>query len=486
MFFFFFCFQGFTANLRQISVFLDHHRLFNLVKQTADPRSMTVDSKKVHTASPQKMFTIVAADMRKIQLDAQKYVPPSLFSPLTNLLTSKPSSTGPSNNKDGLPTESASIFLRVVTGTLDVNVPANFVREMERSTKKKPPKTTKFQLVYTSKEELDASENKHHIFKDLMPFPHQGRVFIGFPTHQTTGCCSHMAARFIPTVERESIDFADRYLSVWNKELLSVGGLLSRLVYNDEMDQVDMLYQELVGHANEVDKTLSYDKDGTDNAKLMLEQRAAHTLHSFTFQPSTPSDIVSKVQEERFYQSSRIPLRLMTTHGVQPVTVARTLPDETFVIGPKVTDLLNTFVKTIPTTTPILSKECKDGLQKLTKAGLLQYLGMMDVLKELDTRSLTADETVACLKWWIECQRGNQMIPATTLRNLDTTRSKFFMAVVVMYTDSNGNEQLLQLANAKWWMNPKVISLNMPVPDSTLPFSVSKSIQQSDLSLYFG
>ncbi|KAI8335578.1 hypothetical protein BC941DRAFT_430703 [Chlamydoabsidia padenii] len=481
--------MGFTANLRQISVFFNHHRLFNLTKQTAEPRSMTVDSKKVHITSPQQMFTIVAADMQKIQLDAQKYVPPSIFSPLTNLLSAKPSSstTMSTSSKGGdLPTESASIFLRVVTGTLDVKVPANFIREMERSTKKKPPKTTKFQLVYTSKEELDASENKHHIFKDLMPFPNQGRVFIGFPTHQTTGCCSHMAARFIPTVERESIDFADRYLSVWNKELLSVGGLLSRLVYNYEMDQVDMLYQELVGPVTEVDKTLTYDKDGTDNAKLMLEQRAAHTLHSFTFQPSTPSDIVSKVQEEQFYQSSRIPLRLMTSHGVQPVTVARTLPDETFVIGPKVTDLLNSFVKTIPTTTPIIHKECKDGLQKLTKAGLLQYLGMMDVLKELDGRSLSSDEMVACLKWWIECQRGNPMIPSTTLRNLDTTRSKFFMSAVVMYKDSNGTEQLLQLANAKWWMNPKVISLNMSVPDSTLPFSVSKSIQQSDLSKYFG
>ncbi|CAO3598362.1 unnamed protein product [Absidia cylindrospora] len=478
--------MGFTANLRQISVYLDHHKLFHLAKQTADPRSMTVDARKVHTTSPKQMFTIVAADMRKIQLDAQKYVPPSMFSPLTNLLSAKSSSSSTTDNKDDLPMESASLFLRVVTGTLNVNVPENFIREMERSTKKRPPKTTKFQLVYTSKEELDASENKHHIFKDLMPFPNQGRVFIGFPTHQTTGCCSHMAARFIPTVERESIDFADRYLSVWNKELLSVGGLLSRLVYNDEMDQVDALYQELVGPVTEVDKSVTYEDDGTDNAKLMLEQRAAHTLHSFTFQPSTPSDIVSKVQEERFYQSSRIPLRLMTSHGVQPATVTRTLPDESFIMGPSITDLLNSFVKTIPTTTPIIRKQCKDGLQKLVKTGLLQYMGMMDVLKELDARSLSCNEMVGCMKWWIECQKGNQMIPTTTLRNLDTTRAKFFMSAVMMYTDTDGNEQLLQLSNAKWWLNPKIISLNMPVPDSTLPFPVSKALQQSEMSMYFG
>jgi len=46
-----------------------------------------------------------------------------------------------------------------------------------------------------------------------------------------------MEARFIPTVERESIDFADRYIGKWNKELLVMGGLLCRVEYDDEMDE---------------------------------------------------------------------------------------------------------------------------------------------------------------------------------------------------------------------------------------------------------
>jgi hypothetical protein len=46
-----------------------------------------------------------------------------------------------------------------------------------------------------------------------------------------------MEARFIPTVERESIDFADRYVGKWNKELLVMGGLLCRVEYDDEMDE---------------------------------------------------------------------------------------------------------------------------------------------------------------------------------------------------------------------------------------------------------
>ncbi|CAO3616217.1 unnamed protein product [Cunninghamella blakesleeana] len=477
--------MGFTTNLRQMSVYFNNSKIFNITKQTADPRSMTIDSRKVHTTSPQRMFKIISADMRKMQLDAEKYTPPSIFSPLTNLLSSKPTTTSLDGND--LPMETASMFLRVVTGTLDVNVSPSFVNEMERSTKKKPPKTTKFQLVYTSKEELDASSNKHPVFKDLIPFPKQGRVFIGFPTHQTTGCCSHMAARFIPTVERESIDFADRYLSIWNKELLSVGGLLSRLVYNDEIDQINTLYQELVGSDHEVDKRRKNEDHAVESARLMLEHRAAHTLHSFTFQPSTPSAIVSKVQEEQFFQSSRIPLQIMTSHGIQMITVTRTLPDETFIAGPSISEYLNTFIKTIPTVSDSLQKDAKEGIKKLIKAGLIQPLGMMDVLKELDIRSLTNEEMIACMKWFIECQKGNPLIPNTTIQNLDSTRVKFFSsAVVICNDDKDGGERLLQLINAKWWINPKIILLEMPVPDATLPFSVSRAFNPSDLNIYFG
>ncbi|KAI8351189.1 hypothetical protein BD560DRAFT_450089, partial [Blakeslea trispora] len=317
--------MGFTANLRNMSVFFNQQQIFSLTKRVAEPRSMTIDTRKMILTSPQRMFTITGSDMRQIQLDSEKYTLPSLFAPIANFLSStKSDKKKTEKNSSGLPVERASIFLRVVTGNLQVQVSRDYEKEMERATKKKPPKTTKFQLVYTGKEELDASENRHPIFKDLIPFPHQGRVFIGFPTHQTTGCCCHMASRFIPTVERESIDFADRYISVWNKELLAVGGLLSRLVYNDEMEQIARLYRELVGQQTEVDKTIV---EGPDSAKAMLEKRAAHALHSFTFQPSTPSAIVSTVHEERFFNSCKVPLEIITSHGVQPITLSRVLPD---------------------------------------------------------------------------------------------------------------------------------------------------------------
>ncbi|KAI9246456.1 hypothetical protein BDA99DRAFT_592382 [Phascolomyces articulosus] len=463
--------MGFTANLRKITVKFDQHVIFCINKGMGEPESMQVDSRKVHTSSPQRMFTITGASMRKIQLTTEKYAPPSMLSLIYN-----------SNNKhidtsSGLPMEKANIFLRVVTASLDVNVARNFEREMERSTKKKPPKKTSFQLVYTGREELDASENNSSIFKDLVPFPNQGRVFIGFPTHQTTGCCSHMAARFIPSVERESIDFAERYLRIWNTELLTVGGLLCRIVYNNEMEQIHRLYRELVGYNDIVDKS----KATTDDAKIMLERQAAHALASFTFQHSTPSPLVGSVQEEQFFKSSKTPALLMTSHGVQSALQSRILPEPGF----NTPQLLNEFIKTIPTITPIVMDTCKKSVEKLQTFGILRKLDISDVLKELDTRPLNSSEMTSCMKWWIDHNKNSSIIGGTApSQEMMQMRQKFLDAAILSTTEEN--DRLVALSSIKCWLNPKVIPLDMPVPESVLPFAVSRSLNSHDLGAYFG
>lgn len=426
-----------------------------------ESKEMTVDSKKVNTSSPNGMFTITGAGMRDIQLSAEKYTPPSF---IASILSGRKTET----SESGLPMEKANIFLRVVAGSLNVRVSPAFEREMERATKKKPPKTTTYQIVYTGRQELDASENNSSIFKDLVPFPQQGRVFIGFPTHQTTGCCSHMAARFIPTVERENIDFADRYISVWNKELLSIGGLLCRIIYNHELAQIDRLYRELIGYPDMVDKT-----DTTPNdAKMMLEKQAAHALHSFTFQDSTPSNIVQKVQLERFFNSSKVPMQIMTSHGIQPITVARLLPD----ISSQQHVLLNEFIKTVPTIPMHVLDNAKDGVDKLKKFGLLKVLDLQDVLKELDTRILKAPEMVACLKWWIEDMKSGVIV------DMPDVRQRFLDAAILQTED----DTTVPLSAIRWWINPKITPPELPMPEAALPFVISRSFNPRDLATWFG
>ena len=41
-----------------------------------------------------------------------------------------------------------------------------------------------------------------------------GRLYVGLATHQTTGGSFHASAHLYPTVERENVDFSDRYVAV--------------------------------------------------------------------------------------------------------------------------------------------------------------------------------------------------------------------------------------------------------------------------------
>ena len=140
------------------------------------------------TFSPQKMFHLTSADIRGVQLDVKRLLFPENIS-AKQLCSTKH------------PMEESSIFLRIASGNLNVKVDNETSREMERTTKKKPPNKTTIQMIYSGFDEHNSyNKNISSVFKDLLPYPKQGRIYIGFPTHQTTGCCSHLAARVIPTV----------------------------------------------------------------------------------------------------------------------------------------------------------------------------------------------------------------------------------------------------------------------------------------------
>jgi Protein of unknown function (DUF3684) len=173
---------------------------------------------------------ITSATLQPIQLKATymnitQYSPPSNPTGLKKLF-SKFSAPNPTISLSS--STSAVAFLRVATCTTKILVSREFAQDFLRAQKKPPPSTTRLSVLVVSKAEYDASTAEDPVFAGVIP-RRQGRVYIGFGTHQTTGFGGHVGVQaLVPTVERESIDFADGILRVWNGELLSSVGIFTR------------------------------------------------------------------------------------------------------------------------------------------------------------------------------------------------------------------------------------------------------------------
>src|SRR5689334_1168763 len=77
------------------------------------------------------------------------------------------------------------------------------------------------------------------------------------------GCGFHVAAQFLPTVERENIDFADYYFKKWNSDLVYMAGKIVRQYFDSlslsfpklenvpfTTPQVGVIMQYLISPAN--------------------------------------------------------------------------------------------------------------------------------------------------------------------------------------------------------------------------------------------
>jgi hypothetical protein len=171
-------------------MYIDDNLITHLSKKMQKPKSIEIAS-GFNAFSPKNMFHLTSIDFRGVQLDVKRLIIPNKIN-IKHL------------HLDLYQTEEASIIFRIANGRLDLKVNKEFSTKMERITKKKPPNKTSIQMIFTEFDERNSSndyyKNISPIFKDLISYPEQGKIYIGFPTNQTTGSCSHLAARVIPTV----------------------------------------------------------------------------------------------------------------------------------------------------------------------------------------------------------------------------------------------------------------------------------------------
>lgn len=337
----------------------------------------------------------------------------------------------------------ANAFLRIGTAHLSCNISSSFGKELERSTKKKPPKTARLSMNMTSKEEMDASTNSNSIMAGILPNGANGRVYIGFATHQTTGIGSHLAApSLIPTVERESIDLVDRFVKVWNFELLQCAGILCRVLYDHEISQT------------------SYSSSKTSEISANASESVVHILNHFSFAPSTPNSAISDTLSEAFLTCSKAKdILIPTSNGIVSSSKTRLIKDENF-------------LETVAVIDTNISNRAPKFIDSLQRLGLLVNVTMKDIEKDLSSHTLDKVQGNYFIEWIAKKRKSGQL------------DSRVIGSLISNAIVSCEDDTVINLDDIDMYVNPQKIPASVPFPDRCLPFEMGRSVARKDLEIF--
>lgn len=355
----------------------------------------------------------------------------------------------------------ATIFLHVNKATVRTLVTQSFSSELERATKKPPPKSTTVSLLSASYDEQVASTSSGKasmapkIFGTFIPTDGKGRVFIGFTTNQTTGLNVHISTpSIIPTVERESIDLNNRFIRVWNVELLRVAGIVARVSWGNETLELREKFSRILKLAER--KHIMKD----DIVALLPETLYLHS--TFTWNESTPSSEVGTLMEEAFWTcNQKTTIATLSTQGVLPSSQVRIAPEE---LG---------FVEGIP-----LLPEALAGvgiIKKLMDYGVITEVTMSDIKSELEGKALDAAQLRRFLEWLGHKAKINEIDDVTIRSLLDVA--------VANDSEDDSSGRVIVLAEMKHYLNVSRIPPEMPIPPNTLPFKFTKKISKPELEM---
>ena len=479
------------VGLTEIELFLDSWRLLHLRKTTAPSRAVQIP-KFLNTKTAQGLLKVNSATHESSQIGATwlkviGWNPKAIQSNSSAVVTKSGRSfqtfwssiTTSSKNaasekaakaerelelelaKDLLGEGRVTAFLHTTTAQLTSNVDKSFAKELERATKKPPPKTTRIVLLTTSHDESELSSSidsniskAMDVFANVLP-RNTGRIFIGFPTHQTTGFGAHISApSVVPTVERESIDLNARWVRTWNEEMLRAAGIVARIAWHEESDALKRQLDSIV-------KASDTSKLSSEHITKILPQ-ALHNLNQHEFSESTPSSKVGKLIEDGFWAcdiSGSLQLDLLSSRGILPSRDIRLGMDEL------------SFLEGIP----FLPKEIANKIPALIKTliaeDIITSVTITDIKRELETQSLNSQQLIEFLQW---------MAKRIKLKELDAKGAGSLLKVAV--ANDSENDKVIQLGLIKHFQTLHKIPFGMPVPGDTIPYKFVKSIDPSSLT----
>ncbi|KAI1375256.1 hypothetical protein F4677DRAFT_423669 [Hypoxylon crocopeplum] len=482
--------------LQNIEFWIDDYKILHLQKKSS-PSVEVALSRDVETTTKERLMRVQSVDRASAQIDASfmsaigwkpevataakgevyglgnSDIPSlrSFFSRLT--ANSGVSKSGRPAREERVAQETISeditamstsnIFLRVTTAAIKTSVAASFSTELERATKKPPPKIAKLSILSSSYDETQATEfsasskalsQATDVFASVLPSKKGGRIFIGFPTTQTTGAGVHISApSVIPTVEREAIDLNARWVRTWNMEMLRAAGILTRLAFSHEMAELQVKLQRAAASS-------STGITSKEIAKYMPE--ASHILKAFTFGDSTPSGHVSQIIEEAFWTSYKNPfVEIYSSRGVLPTNKVRLGSQE-----------LAKFVDGIPVIPPEL--EATSFIQKLTDFDLLSHITVDDVRLELSGKPLNKTQLISFIQWTGKKAAKGELEPSIRDGLLD-------VAVGLVSEGADDQGGIIALGSIKNYLNANKIPAGLPIPPTTIPYDFTKACAANEL-----
>ncbi|QDS76721.1 hypothetical protein FKW77_001035 [Venturia effusa] len=378
-------------------------------------------------------------------------------------------------SKNILEESKASVFLRISTVHIQTTVSTVFSKELERATKKPPPRTTRIAILTSSHDETAASlstvsgltsDKAPEIFTSVLPTKH-GRIFIGFPTGQTTGLLCHISTpSIIPTVERESIDLNARYVKTWNIEMLRVAGIACRIAYTGEME-------ELRNRLSASMKTGNHVALGAADIDSVTPH-AVHVFKQYTSLESTPSSQVGKLIEEAFWESSEHnTIDVLSTKGVLPSRRVRVISEPL------------SFLENIPLIPQTLSTEAQDFVARLYRRGLVKDMNVKDIQEELGNRSLDEAQLVDFLKWCAAQISSRQLDTATVQSLLETAVATIDDGALVHGKSSEvSGGKIMVLSEIKTFLTGTKIAPDLPMPPHTIAIRFTKGLTRPQLEAF--
>ena len=222
---------------------------------------------------------------------------------------------------------SSSVDARYISAPVSVRMPKDMARKMERVTKKSVPSQLSVEVFLgagASKATGSGgggrgAEVASAITDAFAPGTGTGKIFIGFQTSQTTGLAAHVAAPFVPTVEREAIDLVDPTLRRYNSELLEISGMTLRLGLERGMQSISERYE------TNMDIYLAEDRMLITNARL--KRKAAEGQEINTGEEGRDADDPSVAGDDATVGKSLLGFAKYMAFGVKSMaaTAAKTV-----------------------------------------------------------------------------------------------------------------------------------------------------------------